>query len=54
MKKPRNRRLDTISTIEFDIGNVDLNSGTNRPKSMRAGPRLVADAAKPAEDRLRN
>ncbi|WP_186201936.1 hypothetical protein [Jannaschia seosinensis] len=31
---------------------TDLNSGTNRPNPMRAGPKLIAVAAKPAADKL--
>ena len=38
MKKPRKPRLEMKPTSVLDIEKAERNSGTNRPKPMRAGP----------------
>src|SRR6056297_1635951 len=52
MKNLVKPRLDTKPTVDVDIENAERKSGTNRPKPIRAGPKLMAVATKPAAERL--
>lgn len=54
MKYPRKPRLETTPMVEVDIEKAERNSGANSPNPMRAGPKLMAVAAKPAAESVRN
>jgi len=50
-RNPEKPMLDTKPTDEVDIENAVRNSGTNNPKPIRAGPKDIVVAAKPAADK---